>query len=181
MQNSVSSSSVTCTLQVKHLQSLKESQNLARELLRNMIQSALPSMRSWFPSITTQLAQPWTWLQQFVDTKSSDNTVVKIDYFQFYFTILSMLQSIVLEFCVFRAVVAKSFTDLHRIGLSSLLSDSMMFYSHENWWFCQTSTAQPHNIQCFNASTIDYSHSYSSRVGSISFSISKDVKTICFH
>jgi len=27
--------------------------------------------------------------------KSSDNTVVKIDYFQFYFTILSMLQSIV--------------------------------------------------------------------------------------
>lgn len=64
--------------------------------------------------------------------KSSDNTVVKIDYFQFYFTILSMLQSIVLEFCVFRAVVAKSFTDLHRMGLSSLLPDSMRFYSHEN-------------------------------------------------
>lgn len=64
--------------------------------------------------------------------KSSDNTVVKIDYFQFYFTILSMLQSIVVEFCVFRVVVAKSFTDLHRMGLSSLLSDSMMFYSHEN-------------------------------------------------
>lgn len=54
--------------------------------------------------------------------KSSHNTVVKIDYFQFYFTTLSMLQSIVLEFCefcVFRVVVAKSFTDLHRMGLQA--------------------------------------------------------------
>jgi len=79
--------------------------------------------------------------------KSSDNTVVKIDYFQFYFTILSMLQSIALEFCVFRVVVAKhwfvikSFTDLNGMGLSSLLSDSMMFYSHENLWFSLTALA----------------------------------------